>query len=61
MAAYSLSSKAATDLDGIYEYSILNFGLEQARVYLSGLHERFKTLAEHPTHGRYADDLAPGL
>jgi plasmid stabilization system protein ParE len=27
MAVYSLSSKAATDLDGIYEYTILNFGL----------------------------------
>jgi toxin ParE1/3/4 len=48
MAVYSLSSKAAADLDGIYEYTILNFGLEQARMYLQGLHERFATLAEHP-------------
>ena len=61
MAVYSLTSKAATDLDGIYEYTILNFGLEQARASLSGLHERFKPPAEHPTHGRKADDLAPGL
>jgi len=29
MAAYSLSGKAVFDLDGIYEYTILNFGLEQ--------------------------------
>lgn len=29
MAVYSLSSKAAADLDEIYEYTILNFGLEQ--------------------------------
>lgn len=61
MAVYSLSSKAAADLDGIYEYTILNFGLEQARVYLLGLHERFEMLAEQPTHGRKADELAPGL
>lgn len=61
MAVYSLSSKAAADLDGIYEYTILHFGLEQARVYLSGLHERFEMLAEQPTHGRKAEELAPGL
>jgi toxin ParE1/3/4 len=61
MAVYSLSSKADADLDGIYEYTILNFGLEQARVYLLGLHERFGMLAEQPTHGGKADELAPGL
>jgi plasmid stabilization system protein ParE len=38
MAVYSLSSKAAADLDQIHEYTILNFGLKQARAYLSGLH-----------------------
>lgn len=61
MAGYSISSKAADDLEGIYEYTILQFGLEQARVYLLGLHERFQTLAEQPTQGRKADELAPGL
>ena len=61
MAVYSLSSKAAADLDGIYEYTILHFGLEQARVYLLGLHERFEMLAKQPTQGRKADELAPGL
>lgn len=65
MAGYSLSSKAAADLDGIYEYTILHFGLEQARVYLFGLHERFQILAEQPTQGarpmnlhRDCDDLS---
>ena len=61
MAVYSLSSKAAADLDEIYEYTILHFGLEQARVYLLGLHERFEMLAAQPTHGRTAEELAPGL
>jgi toxin ParE1/3/4 len=61
MASYSLSSKAAADLEGIYEYTILHFGLEQARVYLLGLHERFQVLAEQPMQGRKADELAPGL
>lgn len=61
MAAYSLSAKAAADLENIYEYTILNFGLEQARVYLSDLHERFGMLAEHPMRGRSASQFAPGL
>ena len=61
MAVYSLSSKTAADLSQIYEYTILNFGLNQAREYLSGLHARFETLAVNPTHGRSASELSPGL
>lgn len=61
MAVYSLSSKAATDLAGIYEYTILNFGLTQAREYLTGLHERFETLAGNPMQGRSASELSPDL
>ncbi len=61
MAAYSLSPKAAEDIDGIYEYTILNFGLERAREYLSGMHDRFQYLAENPMHGRTADQLATEL
>jgi toxin ParE1/3/4 len=36
----------------IYEYTILNFGLEQARAYLLGLHECFQILADNPGIGR---------
>ena len=61
MAVYKLSSKADADLAGIYEYTILNFGLEQARAYLLGLHERVAALAEHPILGRSAQELAPNL
>lgn len=61
MAAYSLSGKAVSDLDGIYEYTILNFGLEQAQAYLLGLHERFRILADNPVVGRSASQLAPKL
>ena len=61
MAAYSLSGKAVSDLDGIYEYTILNFGLEQAQAYLLGLHERFQILADNPGIGRNAAQLAPEI
>ena len=60
-AVYKLLSKADADLAGIYEYTILNFGLEQARAYLLGLHERIAALAEHPILGRSAQELAPNL
>ena len=61
MAACSLSGKAVSDLDGIYEFTILNFGLEQAQAYLLGLHERFQILADNPGVGRSAAQLAPDL
>ncbi len=41
MAVYRLSPQAADDLDGIYEYTILTFGLEQEQDYLTGLHSHF--------------------
>ncbi|MDF0650219.1 MAG: hypothetical protein CV081_03025 [Nitrospira sp. LK265] len=61
MAVYSLTPKAASDLDAIYEYTILRFGLGQARIYLLGLQEQFQILAEQPAQGRQADALARGL
>ncbi len=61
MAAYSLSLKAAADLDGIYEYTLLNFGQTQARKYLMGLHECFERLADNPYYGRSVVELASNL
>ena len=61
MAVYRLSTRAALDLDEIYEYTILNFGLTQAQSYLNGLHERFENLAQQPMLGRGASQIAPDL
>ena len=52
MAVYRLSKKAAADLDGIHEYSVVTFGTTQARNYLNRLHERFEILAQQPMLGR---------
>ena len=52
MASYQLTEAAQEDLDEIYEYSILTFGLRQARDYLRGLHTSLNTLAENPRMGR---------
>lgn len=61
MAAYRLSTKSVTDLDDIYEYTALNFGLPQARNYLNGLDDCFEILAQQPARGRRADRIAPEL
>ncbi len=52
MADYQLTKKAQRELEGIYEYSILNFGLKKARTYVHGLHTAFTTLADNPRMGR---------
>lgn len=61
MAVYKLSGKASADVDDIYEYTIVNFGIEQARMYLHGLVDCFDALAENPLGGRAADELASEL
>ncbi|MDD9991149.1 MAG: type II toxin-antitoxin system RelE/ParE family toxin [Rhodospirillales bacterium] len=61
MAAYRLTERATDDLNAIYEYTTVNFGLEQARDYLNGLHDRFEELATRPALGRSAERLAQGL
>ena len=61
MVVYRLSRRADDDLDAIYEYTTVNFGSEQARSYLIGLHDRFEELAALPALGRNAERLAPGL
>ncbi len=44
MAVYKLSGKASADVEDIYEYTIVNFGIEQARKYLHGLGDCFQAL-----------------
>jgi len=58
MGSYSLSKKADFDLEKIYEYGILNFGLKRAKIYIIGLHERFEDLANSPGFGRCASQYA---
>ena len=41
MGKYRLTNEADLKIDEIYEYSILNFGLEKAQDYILGMHERF--------------------
>ncbi|MGI9302301.1 MAG: type II toxin-antitoxin system RelE/ParE family toxin [Gammaproteobacteria bacterium] len=51
MAEYWLLDSAEVDLNEIADYTIENFGIEQARVYKDGLTRAFQLLAENPLIG----------
>ena len=61
MSKYRLSRRAATDLEDIADYTVKQFGVEQARVYRDSLKSCFRRLANNSEMGRRAEQLAPGL
>jgi toxin ParE1/3/4 len=61
MPRYRLSRRAAADVDEIADFTIEQFGIEQARRYRDRLETCFQTLAENPRLGRSAEQLAPDL
>ena len=61
MGVYKLSEECKSDLAHIYEYGIDNFGLNQAKNYMLGLHEMFQTLAENVNLGRDVSEFFPSL
>lgn len=61
MPNYRLSRLAAEDVADIADYTIEQFGINQARRYRDGLETCFQTLADNPMLGRSASELAPNL
>ncbi len=60
MASYRLSDAALADLDKIYEYGILNFGLKQADQYFDGLVSHFRQIADSPLSHPAVDEIRAG-
>ncbi len=58
MSKYKLTLEADIDLDGIWEYTYLQWGKNQAGKYLGKLEERFIALAENPNIGKQRYELA---
>ncbi|MGJ8531693.1 MAG: type II toxin-antitoxin system RelE/ParE family toxin [Alphaproteobacteria bacterium] len=52
MADYKYSRLADRDLDGIAEYTAINFGIRQARAYRAVIDQSAKTVASFPSMGR---------
>jgi toxin ParE1/3/4 len=61
MVGYRLTIRAETDVESIYEYSVLNFGPEQAGAYFDSLFARFALLAEYSGLGHDYGHITPGL
>ena len=57
MAHYKLSPGAHARLKGIREFSIENWGEEQANKYISGLRDQMRQLAKSPKMGTNMPDL----
>ena len=53
MGEFQLSSKAKEDLGKIADFTIENFGIQQARVYKDELIDCFKSLSINPNIGRH--------
>lgn len=58
---YRISRDAARDLDEIFYYWAKRAGLNVADRLIDSITDRFWVLAEHPTIGRSADDIASGV
>ncbi len=48
-------------MDGIFDYTLEHFGLQQARTYWTGLHVALDLLAEHPEMGTDLNDVVPNI
>ncbi|MCP5441600.1 MAG: type II toxin-antitoxin system RelE/ParE family toxin [Chromatiaceae bacterium] len=60
MASYHLSREALEDLDQLYEFGILTFGLRQADVYFDGIVDRFQEMADRPELYPEVDHIRQG-
>ena len=61
MGKYKPTNRAENEIEDIYEYSILNYGTDTAREYVSGLHEKFEVLAENQGCGNDYAFIKSGL
>jgi len=61
MAEYQFSRLTAIDLEAIADYTIEQFGIEQARDYRDHVMICFQQLADSPRIGRPAEQLSAGL
>ena len=61
MEKYQLTNKAENEIEDIYEYSILNFGLNTAQDYVSNLHECFAVLSDNRSWGNDYGFIKAGL
>lgn len=60
MVSYRLRALARNDLETIWDYTLEQWGIEQAERYLAELFSCFDDLARNPKIGKSRDDVMPG-
>lgn len=55
-----LTPQAHADLDGIWEFSVRQWSVDQAETYLRTLNSTMQLLTEQPELGRKIDDIREG-
>ena len=60
MSKYTLSNKAQSDLERIFQYTDIEFGQSQAENYLLGIHETLESLADEPNLAQDVSDIRQG-
>lgn len=61
LQSYRLSLRADKDLSEIYDYTLLEFGSNQAVKYVSDFEELFNKLVQNPEIGRARPEIKQGL
>lgn len=56
-----LSRRAQADLDDIRDYSVDQFGVERAILYLDTIEQGFRLLVDYPQIGRQRSEFGPSL
>jgi toxin ParE1/3/4 len=59
MPSYRKTRRADEDLKEIYRYTRRTWGRVQAELYIRGLEQRFRALADNPLTGIAREDLRP--
>ena len=58
---YELSSAADADLDSIFDYTVKEFGLDQAVLYVGSIVDLLETLPSNPKAGKERTEIREGL
>ena len=61
MGKYKLAKRADEDLDEIFYYGIVHFGIEQAVKFQEGINFRFQEIANHPYQYQAVDEIRTGF
>ena len=57
MSQFTLTPRAKTDLEEIWEYSAVQFGFEKAEAYIRDIQRAIESVASDPRRGRACDEV----